>query len=154
MKSQHLSSNFQQLNVIYLALIAGQLSFAGVAYFLAMDSETASELGIMSYLVPAISISTIGASYFIYNMLIQKGQTLEDAVEKLGHYRMSNIVRWALIEGGNLFAIVIFLISGQTYLLAFFALGLGIFLLYRPSKNGFINDYQLNGEERVLVERS
>ena len=149
------TSSFQQLNIIYLALVAGQVAFASVAYFFLVDeAASSSELGILAYIVPALSLITIGASYFIYNMLIQNGQELGGFEAKIGHYRTSNIVRWALVEGGNLFAVVIFLLSGVTYILAFFVLGMGVFFLYRPSKDRFVGDYNLNGEERMMVERS
>ena len=154
MNNQDVATAFKQLNIIYLALITGQLAFASVVYFLSMDEEASGDdLGVLKFIVPILSLVTIGVSYFIYNKLIQKGQAIEGLGEKLAHYRTTNIIRWALVEGGNLFAIVIFLISGETYLLMFFALGFVVFLMYRPSKDGFISNYNLSGSERLEVER-
>ncbi len=140
-----MKETFKTLNIIYLALIGGQLAFFAVVFFVLKPAPQEDDF--FQMLVPIVSIMTIVASFFIYKMLKEKATEMDSLEDKVTHYRTSNIVRYALVEGGNLFAIVVFLLTGQTFLLAFFALGLIVFFFYRPSVQGFINDFEMSDGE-------
>ena len=113
--------SFKTLNLIYFALIMGQTLFALVVFFI--KGEIAIEdLSPFNMIVPILSMSTIGLSYFLYNKMKASGQKLEGVHAKFNHYRTSNIVRFAMLEGGNLFAIVIVLLTGSTFFYLFFSL--------------------------------
>ena len=81
---------------------------------------------------------------FNYLLGRRSQQKLEGVHAKFNHYRTSNIVRFAMLEGGNLFAIVIVLLTGSTFFYLFFGLGMAVFLMARPSKENFINDYNVS----------
>ena len=149
-----ITKTMKSLNVIYLALILGQLSFMAVVIYLISDSvPDSSNMNLLRTFIPVVSVSTVAISYILYNKRREQGAELDDLVQKTSHYRTSNIIRWALVEGGNLFIIVSVLLTGSKFFLIFFALGMGVFIVYRPTIKGFVNDYNLSSsEEKVLTE--
>lgn len=149
-----IKETMKSLNIIYLALILGQLAFMAVAVFIASDTvPNAENMSLLRTFIPVVSVSTVAISYVLYNKRREQGAELEDLTEKTLHYRTSNITRWALVEAGNLFAVVSVLLTGSKFFLIFFALGMGIFIVYRPTIRGFVNDYNLSSsEEKVLNE--
>jgi hypothetical protein len=147
-----ITKTMKSLNVIYLALILGQLAFMAVAIFIANDSlPDVENMSLLRTFIPVVSVSTVAISYVIYNKRREQGAELDDLTAKTLHYRTSNIIRWAVVEAGNLFAVVSVLLTGSMFFLIFFALGMGVFLVYRPTIKGFVNDYNLStSEEKVL----
>ena len=142
----------KSLNVIYLALILGQLIFMGIVIFLSSGTIPDSEnMSLLRTFIPVVSVSTAAISYVIYNKRREEGAEIEDLTEKTLHYRVSNIIRWAVVEAGNLFVIVSVLLTGSTFFVLFFILGMAVFIVYRPTVKGFVNDYNLStSEENVL----
>jgi len=137
------------LNIIYLALFMGQMLFCAVAYYINMDTVRGEESAdIFQIVIPFVVISCIGLSYWLYDMRKKQGQTIEGIDAKAAHYRVSNIIRFAIVEAGNMLALVGFLMTGAMSFLAFFALGMAVFLFYRPSQQAFFNDYSLNEVEK------
>jgi len=99
---------------------------------------------LMILLVPG----AIMISHYLYSNKIREGKKLKGFEEKLTHYRASNILRWALLEGVNLINLIFFFLSKNYFFLLMFGLGFLIFFFTRPSKNGFTEDYKLNYEEK------
>jgi hypothetical protein len=122
----------------------GQALFALVVYFI-MGEESNSD-SFFRLAVPILSISTIGLSYFFYKKRKESGRNLKNLSGKINHYKASNFIRFALMEGGNLFALVAVLLTSSMYFYLFFGLGMAAFLMSRPSQEGFINDYGVSGE--------
>lgn len=147
---------FQQLYVIFLALLAGQLLFAGVVYYLVsnnmMDSQPMED-AIFKNLVPILIIAGAGAAYWFNRQRGQSGQAVETLAAREQHYRSSVIVRSALMEGANFFAIIAALITQNLVFLLYFAVGLLAFIYFRPSKDEFINQYDLTQEEIERMDR-
>ncbi len=67
--------------------------------------------------------------------------------EKLEHYRNLIIIRCAMVEGGNLMALILALLSGQGFFFMLFLAGLIAFVYFRPSKAEFMRDFNLTPEE-------
>jgi hypothetical protein len=141
---ENTNTNIKQLIIIYFALIMGQVLFASVVYFI-MGEESSSD-SFFGLVVPILSISTIGLSYFFYNKRKESGRNLKSLSGKINHYKVSNFIRFALMEGGNLFALVAVLLTNSMYFYLFFGLGMAAFLMAKPSQEGFINDYGISGE--------
>ena len=142
---------FQQLNVLYYALLGGQLLFAGVVYFLLSNDMTAHAppaASVFQWLVPPVILAGAGAAYLLNRRRQAQLYQLTDLPGKADHYRNSVIIRSALMEGANLFAVIAALIDvNMTYLL-YFAVGLLAFVYFRPSKEEFSSAYDLNAAER------
>lgn len=120
-----------QLKIIHYALLAGQLLFAGVVYFL-ISGE--SPYGQDSFLIPvaAMAIGGSAASFFIYQTLVSKGKSQQGDEDKMTSYRTAKIVQWALLEGPSLFACVAALVTKDQFFL-YFTLGLALFSFVRSA---------------------
>lgn len=137
------------LNILYLALFMGQILFFGVAYFVNTEHLYGSEYSyIFEYIVPIVIVACVGLSYMFYNLRKKQGQSLNGLSNKAAHYRVSNIVRYAIVEAGNMLALVSYLMTGASTFLTLFALGMAVFVLYRPSLQRFTNDYLLDASEK------
>ncbi len=140
--SKKIKDHLKQLNMIYLALIAGQMMMCGI--FLLLKSQQGGEATNMYiYFGPIISIATLTGAFAIHKTHKNQAKQLNDEEEKLGHHRSSNIVRWALLEGGNLINAVFFFIEGNYIYLMFFSLGMIGFLMFRPTEKVLKEEYGL-----------
>ena len=141
--------------IIYLALFLGQFIFAGVVYYLISSNQGIENQGenmdFFQYLVPIVMISAIGMGYFLYRNKLQQVNEMQELSEKMNHYRVNNIIRWAFLEAANLFAIVVTLITSNLYFIVFFGLGIVVFFLTRPTLDNFIKEYSLSFDEQKLL---
>lgn len=142
-----MKNDFKNLQIIFLALLIGQIAFAIIANFMITDI-TITDTGALIYLVPAVMIVGIVAGNYIFNSNLKKIIANENSVEdKFGEYRKNSIVRWAMMEMGNLLAIVAALIEGKTLYFALFAVGLIFFAMTRPNIEDFSRQFDLSVEE-------
>jgi len=141
---------FTTLNIIFIALSAGQLIFFGVIFFITSQESIQKNLeldSILLYLSPVYSISMVFLSKILYNKNSQSIDKSLDVKSKAMKYRTASIVNWAMLESANLFSLVSFLITGNfVHLLIFTGVFAG-FILNRPSKEKFINDYNVASDE-------
>ncbi|MEM1319066.1 MAG: hypothetical protein AAGG75_02355 [Bacteroidota bacterium] len=142
------NNNFKSLQVLFLALLGGQLTMC-IAFCIITGLRAGfSTEGIFWALGAIISISTIIIGVLLYNQRITKGVMLTGLSDKLAHYRGTVITRLALVEGGNIVLMVfMFLDNGSTIYLIFFAFGVGVFIYFRPTAEAFIQDYKLKAKE-------
>ncbi len=142
---------FQQLNVLYYALLVGQVLFAAVVYFLLSNDMTDHALpdaSLFQWLVPPVIMAGAGAAYLLNRQRQAQLDQLADLPAKTDHYRSSVIIRSALMEGANLFAVIAALIDVNMTYLFYFAVGLLAFIYFRPSKDEFSSAYDLSAAER------
>ncbi len=132
-----------QLQVIFLALALGQLLFCFVVVYLILtNSLPVTDMGaITSIVLPLELMSIIGLAYVLNRQRLSQGASLGSPKEKIQHYRVTVILRLALVEGANLFALVIAMLESELALLAYFAVGMLAFLYFRPVKGEFEQAY-------------
>ncbi|PHN05439.1 hypothetical protein [Flavilitoribacter nigricans] len=143
---------FRQTNILYFSLLAGQVLFCSVIVFAILNPETRQTgwpEGTYGLLVPAILVGVLPLVFFINNRQLSQGSEEENLPAKMAHYRTLVILRSALIEGVNLFSLVILLLENNTTFLIFFGAGLLLFLYFRPSMNEFLQHYQLDSGEQA-----
>lgn len=150
---EHLKS----MNILYLALLGGQLMMFVMLYFAfetpeeaGNDVSVAGGFDIITIAMIFFFVSAAGMSFFLYNKRKQEGQNLKSSLmEKLTHYRSSFILRLALLEGANLTMLLIyFFVSKNMIFLILFGLGIALFLMARPTVDRIVQDYQLSGSEQ------
>jgi hypothetical protein len=150
-----MQNNFlKPITLIYYALLAGQIMFMAVAYLLNSNqiSPTKHEMyDMFIIIVPIIIGSGLFLSNFIFKMLIGKIEQKTSIENKLMTYRSALIIKYALMEGPSLFAIVAFLISGNAIFLAFAAVMILAFILQRPNRDKIAQDLNLNGKEADML---
>ncbi|MEZ4961664.1 MAG: hypothetical protein R2830_17680 [Saprospiraceae bacterium] len=145
---------FKTLIIIYVAMLVGQLLFGGLIWWLLQQQETKSA-GIFSgsgLLVMLVVGCAALISLILNRSRSEKGADLKGLPQKLMHYRTTCIFRWAFLEMGNMVAIIFAFLDQNSTLLLFFALGIGLFLLARPSNVQFAEMYHLtpNEEQEIL----
>lgn len=146
-----MQNNFlKTITLIYYALLAGQIMFLAVAYLLnsnQISSKKHEMYDIFIIIVPILIGSGLFLSNFIFKMLIGKIEQNTSIENKLMTYRSALIIKYALMEGPSLFAIVAFLISGNAIFLAFSAVMILAFILQRPNRDKIVQNLNLNGKE-------
>lgn len=152
----------KQMGILYLGLITGQLLIF-LLLFLFVDGVPAEQVGsgviegnTMVIAIAIFCLTSIGAGFFLFNKRKEEGRRLPGEVgDKLMHYRTGFLIRGALIEGANLVALVVhFFIEKNMIYLVLFAIGIGAFLLIRPTTDRIIEDYQLSANEQSELRSS
>lgn len=133
--------DFKRLQFIFYSLAAGQIFFAAVVYFMIHQSNEFSDLPMLSIIVPVAVLGSLGLGYFINERLRSDAneQTTVDA--QMEHYKRRVIMRSAIMEGGNLIALVACLVTGTVNFFLFFAFGIAVFIYFRPTLTEMANDY-------------
>jgi hypothetical protein len=124
-----------QLNtIIFYALFAGQALFLIAASYLLKTSGPANPdlPSAFQIILPVITISAVLGAMFLPKIILGPIAELSDDL-KIVKYRASLIVKWALLEGANLFSIVIYLLTGSMLALGISILILILFILNKPS---------------------
>ena len=96
------------------------------------------------YMVPILALVSVFASRLMYSKRVEVLKTLTTLEEKTEGYQAALIVRWALIEGPSLFAVIAFMLTGN-YLFGLIALSLLLYLiLQRPRLESVLADLALS----------
>lgn len=141
-------ATFKSTQILYWAMFLGQF-LMGVVLFYVVGAADQIPSSPFDLIIPAAPILGFAASFFMGQ---QRKSTIPDQnapmLEKLEHYRTSNIIKYALAEGGNLICLVLtFIMANETYFI-WYGLGLAGFVLLRPNKEQFKTDYGIgHGEE-------
>jgi hypothetical protein len=141
----------RSISIIHLALLAGQVIFGIVAY----AQSTRVYFGVNNmddmfiFIVPVVAIGGFMAGYLIFKqqlVIIRGKRTLG---EKVISYQTALIMRYALLEGPSLLAIVAYLLNGNLFYLAVAGLLMLYFLFLRPTMEKVENDLDLNFNEKL-----
>ncbi|HRH49803.1 MAG TPA: hypothetical protein PLP23_13700 [Panacibacter sp.] len=141
--------------ILFFALLLGQLLFALIAFVLVFtgsfsgtDKETEK---VFVYMVPLLQISLFIAAHTIFKKRIEPTKAGNNLPEKLAAYRALYILRFALIEGATLFAIIAYLVTGVALIGVFIAIGILSFLTLKPSKEKLVKELELGTDEMEQI---
>jgi uncharacterized paraquat-inducible protein A len=144
---------FKTLQIIFLALLLGQLAFAIVGNMV-LNEQNGIDTGALIYFVPVFLVAMVVLSFYIFNNRMANVSLKASLEEKFKTYRNSSIIRWSMIEIGNLLAIVAAIVEGNSLYLMFFAVGLIAFATTRPNIEEFTKRFDLsNDEQREFFNR-
>jgi len=135
--------DFKRLQFIFISLAGGQLLFAGVVYFMIHQNQDFMDIPMFSVIVPAAVLGSIFLAYIISERMRAKALEQKTAEEQMDHYRRRVIIRSAILEGGNLLALVACLLTGNVTFFLFFAFGMAVFFYFRPKMTEMANDYDV-----------
>lgn len=125
-------TGFAFLRIIHLALLAGQLLFSGVVFYLVYAKIMLPSLQEQDKTFQLLAIAIAVIAYYSGNYLFKKKMSqLKENVnasitEKFVQYRTACLIQWALLEAATLFCGISFLLVGNY---AFLALG-GVLILW------------------------
>ena len=143
---------FKGLNLIFLAMMVGQILFAGIAYFISLDKTDENDLySIMIMVVPMVAISGFIGGRFLFQQQMQGISKNAALVEKMDKYRTASIIRFALMEGPAFLAIIGLIMTGQMVFLGIAALIIAFFYTLRPTRDKAIKELGLNMTEQGKV---
>jgi hypothetical protein len=154
--SQTSREYFKSLQIIFLALLAGQVIFAAVAYWLRSGQfvSVTEQLGSgFIFIVPAFIAGGLAAGWLIFKSRIRAAAEKTSLMEKMSDYRAVLIIRFAFLEGPTMLAVVAYLITGNQWFLGMAVIVMLVFLFLRPSRTRAVKDLQLNPfEEQALMD--
>lgn len=156
MTPEKANSILRPLVTVIYAMIAGQILFLAVSYFIIFrqggisSPEEAEALhnSIFIYMAPILTVVMIAIAFIFYFRRLQSIRKLHSLETKLNLYQRAIIVRSAFLNGCNLFLIFSFLTTGQPYYLLFFLPTLLLYILIIPNATKAAADLQLSAEEQ------
>lgn len=149
-----LSKQFLTLNIIFIALLSAQFFYflIGIILIQSGSALNQNELDrIFMFITPVVVFIGFWAAKFIYARLISGFDKSSSLENKLMSYRNANIVRLALIEGSNIFNISIMIITANYLYSAYFVLLIAFYIMFRPSKDKFILEYEVSGDDVIKI---
>jgi len=153
MDENNISAQFRVTGIIYGALIFGLITFFTIALYIVENKKIEpiqSIDDIFEILIPLAGFAAMFLARNIYNKNISSVNYNEDLVSKINKYRTFKIIQWALVESVGFLSNVGFIITGNYLHAIVFLFMLGFFILIRPSKKQFLNDFKISSEQKKL----
>jgi len=141
---------FLTLHLIYLAILLSQVLFAGLSLFMQLSGMAGIEkdLGdVFIYAVPLVVFFLLAFSEWMFRIKLKDARKMSGIQEKLVSYRVAWILRFAILEGSSILAIVAYLLTGNLLFMAIAGFVLLVMLMYRPTRSRAIMDLELNPED-------
>ena len=147
---------FKSLSLIFYALIAMQLITAAVLLVLKKTQEFPSRFeekgDLMIYLLIAVVMVGFVAAYLFYTSRCRALSELKDLKSKMTGYRVTLIIRLAILEALSLMALVLFIITGDLVHIAVAGFVIIYSLKLRPVKSTIARDLNLSSTEQAKLE--
>jgi hypothetical protein len=140
------------ISIIHLALIAGQIIFAAAAFMTTKNHTTSKSDDVFIYVAPIMAFSGFAISNILFKTLVNKIDGQSPLKTKLAAYQSALIVRFALLEGPSLFAIVSFMLTGNLIFLGISGAIIAYFIYLRPTKQKTEDDLNLGYEEKAELD--
>jgi hypothetical protein len=150
MNDNNISEQFRVTGIIYGALIFGIITFFAIALYVVENKKLEPNQSmdeIFKFLIPIAGIVVMFLARSIYNKNISSVNYNEDLLSKISKYRTFKIIQWALVESVAFLSNVGFILTGNHLYAIVFLFMLGYFILIKPSKEQFINDFKISSEQ-------
>ena len=151
---QQQQSYFRSLQILFFALLGGQVLFLTMFWFLQQADRPAAQF-LEDFWLQAIAVFAliaVGMSMFLSKKFIQNARNQSDLQKKLAAYRFALILSWALAEAATLINGVFYFMSGRLEFL-YLAIGvIGFFITLMPRKDKAIADLELNTSEAAELD--
>ena len=140
------SPYIKAISVLHYALLAGQLFFGIIMFFLVwLKRENSFPLENISQQMLIACIVIAAVAYLAGNMLFKKkleniNEENNPVSKKLDEYRGANIIRWALMQFATLFCIIIFFVTGNYSIMIVAAVMLILFFTAKPGAEKTVAD--------------
>ena len=141
---------FSLLNILYYALLIGNILFIAIAYWIVQSGSMGSSIPQSEniLLIAAILVSVlIMASNMIFKKKLPKIQLMNGVQEKTKAYLSIFIIRISFLQSASFIATIFYLLTSNTLLLALAGLIAFLFLTIKPSKKRIIFELKLTQEE-------
>lgn len=158
-QNQTIPEQFRANQIIWLALLAGQILMAMVFVFLISQTEGGLNFGkigdpVSMFLMIAIvlSVSCTALSFFMYNKRKEEIPSLKNLDEKIMHFRSTFILRASLLNGATMVCLIFMFMEENLLYLILALILMSILTRVRPTVDQFKNDYPLTSSERNQLQ--
>jgi hypothetical protein len=141
-----LAEQIKSVQIIFLALLAGQIIFLFISVFLVQSGNVKpnDDLFLILFIVDLMIITpAIVVGPMIYRGFIERANSKKLTQEKFVLYRQGVIIKLALVEAPTIFSIVGYLLTGSVL---FLILAIGVLILFffhKPTLEKFAEDFNI-----------
>jgi hypothetical protein len=149
----------RNIKMVHSSLLIGMIIFSVIVVVLMMtaslfEEDAASLHNIMRFVVPVVSVGAFIGSGILFK---QKIDSVKQASGmsfgyRMDQYRSASIIRWAILEGAVMLALIAQLLTKNYYYSIFIFLLLVFFFLYAPSAEKIKSQLGLNSEEQAMLD--
>src|SRR5664279_3328790 len=106
-------SPIKSLQILHTAMLAGMVLFCMVSAVVKLSGKhiDATLDKTLQVIVLIVSFGCVRAAFYLFKKRLQSIDTASSATDKFSVYRTASIVKWALIEGPVLFAVICFMLT-------------------------------------------
>ena len=133
------------LNVLFFALLTGQIMILIILIFLSPNTEFINSPPFAT-IGALLMVTQVLLSSYLFKKKLSEIPNHAAIEEKLSKYRTAYIIRWAILESAVLINGVLFFLSENQLNLIFASVVLVVFIISRPSKPTIFNDLDLHGK--------
>lgn len=153
--SQTQKPYFTTLRILHAALLLGMIVFFLVIRFVLLSSEVIDNAivsdAFLLYIPPIVIAIGILSGWLLFKKQLKQSEG-KILTLKLMDYRAALIVRWALLEGSVLLALIMFLIYADRYFMGVALVGMAAFTFLRPDPKKAITHLNLNEEDATIIQ--
>lgn len=148
---------FRTLGVLYVGMFWGNVLFFFIAYYWVRleggGLNLPTQYRRITVLTAALAVGVIVMlATLIYQRTKATGAREKNLMRKRQRYQVGSILYASMLNGAALFLLVVFMMDGSNWYLGLYAAVLGLYLLRRPSKSGFVRDMGLSREQLHQLE--
>ncbi len=157
MKTQSSKQYFQNLNIIFVAIILAIISFAAVVLMLnpeqlEVDSQNHSSL--LLILVPIFMVASIFLSIYISSLRMKNITEQTNLADKLTSFRTTFIIKLAILEAPALFAIIAYMLTRNISFLIMAGIMICFIILQYPNKENILKILKITQSQRIQLENN
>lgn len=159
MMTRQTNTNYLKgMQLFTMAMMAGTLMLAGIVWLMPVfDPVDASYLqpyaGIVFYIAAGVGLVAYLLARWVFSSKMRViQQSSVNVTEKLNRYRAAFISYMALCEGPAIVAILLVMLTNNSWLLAIAGLLLWAMVVKFPRKQRLINDMALDWQEQQQLE--
>lgn len=151
--SQNFSQYFRALQILFFALLAGQILVAATVYMV-YEPATLENPDAKLYidLFGVFALAMAGLAFFLNRKKLETARQQTDMKQKLADYRTACILKWALIEGATIMSVVLFFVTGKTNFLGIASVLIVYFATQFPSRQRLVRELDLSVSERMMLD--
>jgi len=152
--SQNFSQYFRALQILFFALLIGQISVVVVFYIVhtPVESEGVQHDKTFMLILTMALVLLSGFAFFMNRKKLESARAQTTLKEKLTDYRAACIIKWAPLEAGALISAVLFFVTGNAFFLSFAATMIAFFATQFPSRQRLINELDLTAAEQLTLD--
>lgn len=145
------NNTYKTLNILFTAFLAGQIVFALIFLFVVLPPEKIEGNSTFSSILLLLSICLSVAGLFggnvLYKKSVQKASQENEAEKKMEAYKGALIMKYALLEGPCLFALIAYFLTGNIQFMYMAGLLIIVFVMNKPSRDKIATELQLSEQE-------